>query len=183
MLSTIYNCVVCRDVRSVERFTSGRRSLAGALARRALRSTRPLRAHYGPRPYRSLRPRCWHERWPASGAPPLLRCGHPRSPPEGGLADGNRSNPKSHTPENTHFAHHKGRASLCESTDVGVGSLTEVIPGDFWWGRPADLAVKAGVAALNHLQHVQLASEEWLDGGNDFEFGTGGQLLWKPSSV
>lgn len=60
---------------------------------------------------------------------------------------------------------------------MGVGSLTEVIPGDLGWGSPADLAVEAGVAALDHLQHVQLPSKEWLDGGNDFELGAGGQLL------
>lgn len=43
-------------------------------------------------------------------------------------------------------------------------------PGDPGRWRPANLAVKAGVAPLDHLQDVQFTGEERFKGGDDSEF-------------
>ncbi|TNN79500.1 hypothetical protein EYF80_010317 [Liparis tanakae] len=39
-------------------------------------------------------------------------------------------------------------------------ALTEVAPDDLWRRRPADFAVEASVAPLDHFQDVQLAVEQ-----------------------
>lgn len=45
--------------------------------------------------------------------------------------------------------------------------LTKVAPDDLRRRRPADFAVEASVAPLDHLQHVQLSREERIRGWDD----------------
>lgn len=49
---------------------------------------------------------------------------------------------------------------------------TKVTPGDLRRRRPTDFTVKPSGTPLNHFQNVQLASKEWFNGGDDFEFTT-----------
>lgn len=92
-----------------------------------------------------------------------------------GWSGGETENPKSTEQSLSTSKGHRFSQRILNTR--GSVSLTEMAPGDVGRRSSADLAVEAGVAALDHFQHVQLAGEEWLDGRNDFEFGAGGQLL------
>ena len=56
-------------------------------------------------------------------------------------------------------------------------NVTEMAPGDFWRRGAADFTVETSVATLDDLQHVQLTSEQGMDGGNDLQPPTRGHLL------